>query len=134
MSQLRLRTVVLGELLNLLTTFRVHHAGRIANRFAETSGNSRGRGGMGEQRQGERVLVLKSAHIRRDHEPAIDCAVLNVSESGACILVPRNTAIPSRFELVIDPDPACRACVVVWRDDARIGVEFTHSPKLEGHR
>lgn len=78
-----------------------------------------------EHGRDERVLVLKSGRIRLGGMRAIDCAVLNVSPSGACILTPRDTAFPTRFELVVDPDPTSRACTVMWREGARVGVKFS---------
>lgn len=89
---------------------------------------------MREHRRDDRVLILKSGRIRLGDMRAIDCAILNVSQSGACLLIPRDTAVPVRFELVMDPDPTSRACAVVWREGARVGVTFaTREPTPEDH-
>jgi hypothetical protein len=87
---------------------------------------------MDEQRRNNRVLVLKSASIRCAGDmPAIDCAVLNVSPSGACILIPTNVTVPEKFILFVDPHGIRRDCNVVWRKGARIGVEFAPSAHEE---
>jgi PilZ domain-containing protein len=80
---------------------------------------------MFENRKSTREMTLQTAKIRADGETdGIDCAVLNISETGACILVPSGVAIPDTFELAIDSEEAIRICRRVWQDGARIGVTF----------
>jgi hypothetical protein len=70
-------------------------------------------------------MTLQTAKILADGvTDGIDCAVLNVSETGACILVPPGVAISETFELAIDNEEAIRTCTLVWQDGARIGVTF----------
>ena len=81
-----------------------------------------------EQRIHPRFLTLKTAQIVADGLAApIDCAILNYSQSGAALLVPRFTAVPDAFRLLIDPDGAMFACRVRWRSGSRVGVSF-HRP------
>lgn len=80
---------------------------------------------MHDNRREDRVLVLQTGRIRcGDQERPIDCAILNVSSTGACILVPIAQPIPESFDLVIDSDRSAHPCMVAWRRGARIGVEF----------
>jgi hypothetical protein len=68
-------------------------------------------------------MTLQTAKILAAGETdGIDCAVLNISETGACILVPPAVAISDTFELAIDSEEAIRTCSLVWQDGARIGV------------
>lgn len=78
-----------------------------------------------EQRQFPRYLTLATARIVA--EDAIDCAVLNISKGGACLLVADPTAVPQRFELVVDPGRLKVRCHLAWRSRHRIGVAFMAS-------
>lgn len=80
---------------------------------------------MRDDRKEARVLVLKTGRIvGTSADSSIDCAVLNVSASGACILVPPRAAIPTAFALAIDENDTLHDCVLMWRDGARLGVRF----------
>lgn len=57
-------------------------------------------------------------------DPSIGCAILNVSDWGACILVPNADAIPRTFTLMVDPTEAIYQCHVRWKTGNRIGVSF----------
>jgi hypothetical protein len=80
---------------------------------------------MPERRKHVRHRILKGAKIAfPGHRAAIDCIARNISESGACLAVVTPVGIPDDFDLVLDSDHGMRPCHVVWRSDARIGVEF----------
>ena len=76
-----------------------------------------------EQRRHPRQLVLKTAKLAGEGG-AIDCALLNISRSGACLLVPDSAAVPDSIDMIIDGDDVVRRCTVAWRAGARIGVAF----------
>jgi hypothetical protein len=81
---------------------------------------------MAENRKSERRLTLQTGKILGpDATFLIDCAILNLSVHGACILVPVGATVADRFRLAIDHDRKRRECLVAWRDGARIGVSFT---------
>jgi hypothetical protein len=80
---------------------------------------------MRNMREQPRELTLKTAKIKtKIMESAIHCAILNISDTGACILVPDQTDIPDTFDLTIDPIGSNYACRVAWRSKNRIGVSF----------
>jgi hypothetical protein len=80
---------------------------------------------MIEARTNSRHLTLKTAKIVFDHMTApIDCAILNISDGGACILVPRFAEIPAAFQLIVDPDGMTYACSVRWKSGNRGGLAF----------
>lgn len=80
---------------------------------------------MMNKRVHERSLTLKTAKILPDRATAaIDCAVLNISEGGCCILAVHDGKIPDVFDLAIDHEDSLRACNVVWRNGDRLGVSF----------
>jgi len=84
---------------------------------------------MQETRKTDRYLTLRTGKISFPGAPnGMDCAVLNVSRTGACLLVPLNAAVPEQFDLTIDNERAVRSCRRVWHDGSRIGLEFLAAP------
>jgi len=63
---------------------------------------------------------------------SIDCAVLDFSQNGACILVPDAREIPVSFRLVLDLCPeTVFDCSVKWKNRNRIGVAFQADGRLD---
>ena len=77
---------------------------------------------MSQKRRYPRYLTLKMGHIASKGGLSLDCAVLNVSLGGACLLVSDATVIPDVFDLTMDHDH--RVCNVAWRDRHRLGISF----------
>jgi hypothetical protein len=79
-----------------------------------------------DKRRSQRQLTLMTAKIFCDrHAAAVDCAVVNISEGGACILLSDPATVPNLFNLAIDNEGKMRGCRVAWRSGNRIGVAFT---------
>ena len=77
------------------------------------------------RRKSERILTFKTARIvAQNHDYSLECAVLNVSQHGACILLPAGTKIEDRFTLFIDGSDEPHHCAVAWREGVRIGVSY----------
>jgi hypothetical protein len=77
------------------------------------------------QRKSERHLTFKTARVvAANHDYSFECVVLNVSQHGACVLVPIGARIEDRFTLFIDGDVEAHHCTVAWRDGSRIGVSY----------
>jgi hypothetical protein len=80
---------------------------------------------MLERRKEERWLTFKTGMIRCDDSAIeIECAVLDISEGGACLLIPVGARIPDDFQIFIDPNQTVHTCKVSWRMGNRIGVSF----------
>jgi PilZ domain len=78
-----------------------------------------------DNRRHVRDLTLLTAKVSaRSTASPINCAVLNISESGACILVPAGADISETFVLAIDPDRRSRNCRTVWRNGCLVGLKF----------
>jgi hypothetical protein len=76
-------------------------------------------------RKSERHLTFKSARIVAvGHDYSLECAVLNVSQHGACVLVPLGSRVENQFTLFIDGSDEPHHCTVAWRDGPRIGVSY----------
>ena len=79
---------------------------------------------MDERRKVQRLRALKGGSIAFNRAAAIDCRVRNMSKVGACLEVASQIGIPDEFVLLVGHDRIKRPCHVIWRSDARVGVEF----------
>jgi hypothetical protein len=80
---------------------------------------------MNERRSKLRGRTLKGGKILfHQGRSAIDCAVRNFSNGGACIEVTSPLGIPGRFELQLDGEIVTRQCTQRWLAGNRIGVSF----------
>lgn len=82
-----------------------------------------------EHRAAPRHRVLKSAKIVLDDWSAIDCAVKDISESGAKIRVESASRMPHKFRLLIITDNTIRDVQVAWFHHDLIGVSFIGEAK-----
>jgi hypothetical protein len=78
---------------------------------------------MDENRIAPRRRIFKSGSIEFGGG-VFDCAVRNLSETGAALEVMTPLFIPDRFTLAMQSDQFRRSCRVVWRKEKRIGVTF----------
>jgi len=70
-----------------------------------------------------RKRVLQTAQIvLSDKAPKLDCAVRNLSNTGACLQLSTTYGIPMSFDVVLDG--VRRPCRAVWRTDTKMGVTF----------
>jgi hypothetical protein len=79
---------------------------------------------MDERRIAPRKRTLKAAQILFNQKSVINCAVRNLSGTGACLEVESPMGIPDNFTLLIESECLRRPCVVAWRSMTRIGVAF----------
>ena len=83
----------------------------------------RGQKAVNEKRATPRRRVLKTAFIvLSEKAPKLECAVKNISETGAMLQVSTTLGIPHRFDLIIEGEK--HHCHSVWRTETSIGVEF----------
>jgi hypothetical protein len=77
------------------------------------------------RRQWQRQLTLKTATISSPVLPSgVDCAILDISEGGACILLPVGVSPPDTFDLSMHSGGQNYLCRVAWKAGPRIGVSF----------
>jgi PAS domain-containing protein len=80
---------------------------------------------MNERRSKQRGRTLKHARILfHQGRSAIECAVHNFSEGGACVEVISPIGIPSWFDLLLDGEIITHRCTRRWTAGNRIGVSF----------
>ncbi|HXZ22348.1 MAG TPA: PilZ domain-containing protein [Pseudolabrys sp.] len=76
-----------------------------------------------EKRIAPRRRVLKAAFIViSEKAPKLECAVRNLSDTGAALQVSTTFGIPTHFDVIIDG--VRHRCRSVWRTDTKIGVTF----------
>lgn len=85
--------------------------------------------GRRDQRRAPRHLVFATAKIVDPWSPdgpsaGAECAILNLSTSGACLLVENAVTVPERFTLRADSGRLEARCTVVWRNRHHVGVTF----------
>jgi hypothetical protein len=81
-----------------------------------------------DKRQARRKRLLKGARILIPSLGiSVDCALRDLSESGACLVLTAPVAVTDNFELAMY-DGVIRQCRVVWRSGRRIGIAFGESP------
>ena len=76
-----------------------------------------------ERRDTSRRRVLKTGTISFEGQ-SFECAVRDVSEVGACLVLTTPTPLPGNFTLFIRTAKMMRHCHVMWRAGRRMGVRF----------
>jgi hypothetical protein len=77
-----------------------------------------------DQREHVRRSVRQPARISLDGAAVSrDCLMIDVSASGACLVLDSAEPLPARFFLLLSRDVR-RQCVLVWQTDAKAGVQF----------
>jgi len=79
-----------------------------------------------ERRKNFRVEWNSPATIYHDHFVR-PCILSNVSNRGAKITGVRGATFPDEFMLRVTPHGRLRKCLVLWRTDDALGVQFTDS-------
>jgi PilZ domain len=78
------------------------------------------------KRVAARQRVMKSAKIiSMDRTTMTDCAVKNVSATGAQITVENQAVVPKEFYFFQVKDNQMCSAKVVWRRDKLVGIHFT---------
>ena len=68
--------------------------------------------------------------VRGDALPNLSCTLVDVSETGARLIIDDTNDVPEEFTVVISHSgTAARRCRLIWRGSADVGVAFeTNSP------
>lgn len=78
-----------------------------------------------ELRKKPRRLLHYRAQIVLDKNGKLrPCSIVDISESGARIVLDTSEALPKRFLLLLASRGGIRECRQVWRDELTLGVEF----------
>jgi hypothetical protein len=79
------------------------------------------------RRQHGRRAITRTVHMTTGLGPPLKCAMKDVSESGARIVVSDSKASPQEFLLLLNAGLS-RWCRVTWRSDNEIGIQFIPPP------
>ncbi len=82
-----------------------------------------------QRRVAKRMRVLKSAKLILDDMRSIDCAVRDISATGAKILIGSTNNLPDTFKLFMVSDSTIRDAEIAWKRHDMIGVNFTSEAK-----
>lgn len=81
-------------------------------------------GESGDRRGTPRKRTLQKGELfYLDSAAAVECVVLDVSDTGARLRPMDVLSCPPQFRLR-GPDGALKHCEVIWRDETHIGVRF----------
>lgn len=75
-------------------------------------------------RRGSRTKLEGSGRISLGFLRRLSCSVLDVSNSGARLIVNEDRKLPSSFWIKISGLPRKRRATLRWRDGDKVGVEF----------
>jgi hypothetical protein len=80
-----------------------------------------------EKRRSQRKAIGRRAWIdRADGSPLMQCALGNMSDTGAKLVFAEPAQLPDEFVLRLSVDGrVARKCRLAWKDDKYIGVQFT---------
>jgi hypothetical protein len=81
-----------------------------------------------DRRVSPRRKVLRGGRTYWPNGDSAECTVHNFSETGAKLELLGHA--PNAFDLALDGDPLRRSCLVVWRTEKFVGVEFQDRSKL----
>ena len=79
---------------------------------------------MSERRRIPRMDVLKHAKIVIGTSSVLDCAVRDLSSTGARIRIRNAVELPEAVDVTFDDGHTFRPCRIKWRDLNEMGVEF----------
>ncbi len=81
---------------------------------------------MERRKEPLRRRMLKGGNIVfNNRSSTIGCVVRNMTDSGARLEVPSTLGVPDGFSLESEDGTFSHNCVVKWRKDNVLGVEFT---------
>ena len=80
-------------------------------------------------RDDRRRQTRKPTHIQAWADPggaapAVDCVIIDISPSGACIESVNGAPLPDTFSLQVDQKNEIAEAAVIWRVENTVGVKF----------
>lgn len=85
-----------------------------------------------DRRNGRRARVLLSGKVAYGAGFSLDCTIRDLSESGACISLPKNQAAPSALNLIVVRDGKVHQARTAWSRYPLVGLAFEASHDLSG--
>ena len=83
-------------------------------------------------REDERAVVsMEAKSLLPNIDQAIDCEILDISESGAKIELKDVDILPGKFKLFVPETHSFNKCRTVWKKGNQIGVAFQSKLKLK---
>lgn len=77
------------------------------------------------RRKPRRQFHYNASVLTDDKTPPQPCAIADISETGARLVLQTEGELPDRFMLLLTRDgKARRICRIIWREGLTVGVEF----------
>ena len=79
-----------------------------------------------KRRSVRRTLTYGAAVVAADGAWQHQCKIIDISESGAQIMIDPAVPLPSGFVLSLTSNGSVkRPCYMVWRNNSKVGIRFT---------
>jgi hypothetical protein len=79
---------------------------------------------MQDRRHSVRDKVFFGGVAKIDENSTMDCVVLNLSDSGACVEFEASTKLPEKMNLTITRKGRSFLATMIWRQANRVGLAF----------
>lgn len=79
--------------------------------------------GIEQRKTARRRLGCRASLAVNERAPRADCVVVDISQTGARLVVDTAVDLPKEFLLVLSRNVS-RRCTLVWRDERKVGVRF----------
>lgn len=77
-----------------------------------------------EQRKcARRKIGCRATVAVNERAPRLDCVIVDISQSGARLVVDTAIELPGEFLLMLSRNVS-RRCTLVWRSERKVGVRF----------
>ena len=77
-----------------------------------------------------KTVRIGATAILANSDAAIECTVVDISESGAKLELTNIDIVPSKLKLFVPDNDFIYECEVVWRDGSYLGVKFVNGVSL----
>lgn len=83
------------------------------------------------RKTGRKRVLLGGKVVYREGETSLDCTIVDVSETGIRIRLPRGQGVPSSFHLIDIRNRCAHEITVAWLKPPLAGLRILHSYALD---
>ncbi len=86
---------------------------------------------VADRRAPRRKALLSALAVSRDGSRTVECAIREISASGAKLQVPKDQVIPAHFYLLVGTKDLMHEAAVIWVGAKEIGLKFLNTYRSE---
>lgn len=79
--------------------------------------------GREQRKSARRKIGCRALMAVNERAPRLDCIIVDISETGARLVVDPAIDLPDDFLLMLSRNVS-RRCKLIWREDRKVGVRF----------